>query len=134
MAGDDRDGTWPAPRPLFTVVLDDGVSATFLEMSGMDGDLRAAVPEGAGSVVLHRGIFRNDDRFRRWRQAIGTPAVARRTVRITLADGQGVTTTTWTLNNAWPTKITGSDLDSAEDEVAVESVEIAYETIVVSAP
>jgi phage tail-like protein len=35
----------------------------------------------------------------------------------------------WTLNNAWPTKITGTDLKS-ENEIAVESVEMAYETLV----
>jgi phage tail-like protein len=40
----------------------------------------------------------------------------------------------WTLNNAWPTKVTGTDLKSEGNEVAVESVEIAYETLVISAP
>jgi len=40
----------------------------------------------------------------------------------------------WTLNNALPTKITGTDLKSEANEVATESLELAYETLVVSTP
>jgi phage tail-like protein len=40
----------------------------------------------------------------------------------------------WTLNNAWPTKITGTNLKSEGNEVAVESIELAFETLTVSAP
>ena len=40
---------------------------------------------------------------------------------------------TWTLNNAWPTKVTGTDLKSDGNEVAVESIEIAFETLEVKA-
>jgi phage tail-like protein len=36
---------------------------------------------------------------------------------------------TWTLNNAWPTKVTGTDLKSNGNEVAVESIDIAFETM-----
>ena len=48
------------------------------------------------------------------------------------ADEKGAAKMTWTLNNAWPTKITGTDLKSEGNEVAVESIEIAYETLVVA--
>ena len=40
---------------------------------------------------------------------------------------------TWTLTNAWPTKVTGTDLKSDGSEVAIESLEIAYETLTVKA-
>jgi phage tail-like protein len=40
---------------------------------------------------------------------------------------------TWTLNNAWPTKITPTDMKSDGNEAAIESIEIAYETIKVEA-
>jgi len=55
-------------------------------------------------------------------------------VIVNLLDESGAVAMTWTLNNAFPTKITGTDLKSDGNEVAVESVELAYETLVISAP
>lgn len=51
-----------------------------------------------------------------------------------LPDETGVPKMVWTLNNAWPTKVSGTDLNSEGNEVTVESLEIACETIAVSAP
>ena len=41
---------------------------------------------------------------------------------------------TWTLQNSFPVKVTGTDLKSQGNEVAVESIEIAFETMTVTAP
>jgi phage tail-like protein len=38
----------------------------------------------------------------------------------------------WTLANAWPTKITSTELKSEGNEVAVESIEIAHEGLTVA--
>ena len=53
------------------------------------------------------------------------------TVIIQLLDQQGNPTMTWTLTNAWPTKITGTDLKSDGNEVAVETIEIAHEGLTI---
>jgi phage tail-like protein len=53
---------------------------------------------------------------------------------VNLLDETGAPKMVWTLNNAWPTKITGTDLKSEGNEVAVESIELAFETLAVSAP
>ncbi len=37
----------------------------------------------------------------------------------------------WTLKNAWVAKYTGPDLNASVSEVAIESVELAYEEIIV---
>ncbi len=37
----------------------------------------------------------------------------------------------WTLTNAWVTKYNGPDLDAKTSDVAIESVEIAYEELVI---
>jgi len=37
----------------------------------------------------------------------------------------------WTLHNAWPTKISATDLKSDESEVAIESIEIAHEGLTI---
>jgi phage tail-like protein len=59
--------------------------------------------------------------------------ISRRAVIINLLDETGTPKMVWTLHNAWPTRITGTDLKSEGNEVAVESVEIAYETLEVKA-
>ena len=38
---------------------------------------------------------------------------------------------TWVLTNAWVTKYTGPDLNASTSEVAIESVEIAYEELTI---
>jgi phage tail-like protein len=37
----------------------------------------------------------------------------------------------WTLKNAWVTKYTAPDLDAKNSDVAIESVEIAYEELII---
>jgi phage tail-like protein len=59
--------------------------------------------------------------------------IARSTVVINLLDESGSPKIVWTLNNAFPTKVTGTDLKSQGNEVAVETVEIAYETLTIKA-
>jgi phage tail-like protein len=58
--------------------------------------------------------------------------IKRRTVLIKLLDENGKVTMQWQLNNAWPTKITGTDLKSDGNEVAVDTLEICHEQLVVT--
>ena len=37
----------------------------------------------------------------------------------------------WKLLNAWPTKVTGTDLKSTGNEVSVETIEIAHEGLTI---
>jgi phage tail-like protein len=53
-------------------------------------------------------------------------------VTISLLDEAGAATMVWTLTNAWPTKITGTDLKSEGNEVAIESIEIAHEGLTIA--
>ena len=55
--------------------------------------------------------------------------VARRLVIIRLLNENNKVTMQWNLNNAWPTKISSTDLKSDGNEVAVDTIEIAYETL-----
>jgi phage tail-like protein len=87
-----------------------------------------------GNVTMRKGIFVNDQRFWDWYNEIKMNTIARRTVVVNLLDETGSPKMVWTLNNAFPTKITGTDLKSEGNEVAVESVEIAFETLTVAAP
>lgn len=58
--------------------------------------------------------------------------IERKTVVISLLDEGGNPTMVWTLNNAWPTKITGTDMKSDGNEVAVETIEVAHEGLTIA--
>ena len=55
----------------------------------------------------------------------------RKPVTISLLDEAGVPTMVWTLANAWPTKISGTDLKATGNEVAVETIVIAHEGLTI---
>jgi len=87
-----------------------------------------------GNVTMRKGVFPSGASFWTWYDEIKMNTIKRRTVVISLLDEAGNPRMVWTLNNAWPTKITGTDLKSDGNEVAVESIEIAFETLTVAAP
>ncbi len=38
----------------------------------------------------------------------------------------------WRLTNAWPTKVTGTDVKAQGNEVAVDTIEIAHEGLTIA--
>jgi len=147
--GSVQDQTWPMVKFRFEV--DFGTEWTgiaFQEVSGLemetqvieyrhsDSPLFSAIKMPGitkyGNVTMKRGVFVNDTAFWNWMTAIKMNTISRKTVTIKLLDESGAVTMQWILNNAWPTKITSTDLKSEGNEVAVESLEIAFETLVVS--
>ena len=149
MAGEKQDTVWPLPKFYFTVQLGDDKSVTFQEVDGLDSEtqiieyrhgnspvfypLKMPGLGRVGNVTMRKGIFVNDKAFWTWYNEIKLNTIKRRTVVISLLDETGNPKRTWTLNDAWPTKITGTDLKSEGNEVAIESIEIAYQTLTVAA-
>jgi phage tail-like protein len=141
---------WPLPKFQFSVDFGGGMHVNFQEMTGLDaetkpieyrhGDSPSFYPikmpglGKVGNVTLRKGIFVNDTKFWTWYDEIKLNTIKRQTVVVNLLDETGAPKMVWTLNNAFPTKMTSTDLNSEGNEVAVESVEIAYETMVISAP
>jgi phage tail-like protein len=144
-----QSSTWPLPKFYFSVQLGDDKDVTFQEVSGLESETKPIeyrhgnspvfapikMPGLArvGNVTMKKGIFAKDAKFFSWYSEIKLNTIKRRTVIISLLDETGNPKMTWTLNNAWPTKITGTDLKSEGNEVAVESIEIAFETLQVKA-
>src|SRR4030095_15031801 len=87
----------------------------------------------SGNVTMRKGIFTNDHKLWTWFSQIKMGAVSRRTVVVSLLDQAGAPTMAWTLHNAWPTKITGTDLKSEGNEVAIETLELAFERMEIKA-
>jgi len=149
MAGEVQDTVWPLPKFYFSVQLGDDKSISFQEVDGLNSETQVIEYRHGnspifypikmpglgrvGNVTMRKGIFVKDDKFFKWYSEIKLNVIKRRTVVVNLLDEAGNPKMTWTLNNAWPTKITGTDLKSEGNEVAVESVEIAFETLTIAA-
>lgn len=149
MAGETQDSNWPLPKFHFEVdITDVGTKLPFQEVSGLDietqiieyragnsptfSTIKMPGIAKSGNVTLKKGIFAKDNKFFEWQQNIKMNTIKRSTVTIKLLDESGSPTMTWTLTNAWPTKITGTDLKSDGNEVAVESLELAHEGITIA--
>lgn len=138
---------WPLPKFHFQVKWDSNVMS-FQEVSGLDvqseeikyrhGDskdfsvIKMPGLKKVGNVTMKKGIFKADNKFWDWFNQIKMNTIKRVPVTIMLLDETGAATMTWTLANAWPTKITGTDLKSEGNEVAVESIEIVHEGLTIA--
>jgi len=147
--GSQQDAVWPMPQFRFSVDFEDDIAnIAFQEVSGLDTEaqiieyrhsdssvLKPVKMSGTvkyGNVTMKRGICVNDNKFWDWYSEIKMNTIKRRKVVIRLLDEAGKVTMTWTLENAWPTKITSTDLKSEGNEVAIETLELAHENLTVS--
>lgn len=138
---------WPLPKFYFQVKWGDQ-EMSFQEVSGLDiestpieyrhGDskefsvIKMPGIKKTGNVTMKKGIFKGDNKFWTWFSKIKMNVIERLAVTISLLDEGGAPTMVWTLANAWPTKITGTDLKSDGNEVAIESIEIAHEGLTIT--
>ncbi len=133
---------WPLPKFHFKVMWDSQVMS-FQEVSGLDiqseeikyraGDskifsvIKMPGMTKFGNVTMKKGIFKGDNKFWDWISQIKMNTVKRLPITISLLDEGGEATMVWTLKNAWPTKVTGTDLKAEGNEVAIETIEIVHE-------
>jgi len=138
---------WPLPKFYFQVKWDSNVMS-FQEVSGLDieaqpieyrhGDskefstIKMPGIKKTGNVTMKKGVFKSDNKFWDWFNQIKMNTIKRIPITISLLDEAGGSTMVWTLTNAWPTKITGTDLKADGNEVAVETIEIAHEGLTVA--
>mgnify|MGYP001554810610 FL=1 len=86
-----------------------------------------------GNITMKKGVFKGDNKFWDWLNQIKLNTIKRVPVIISLLDEAGNDTMIWTLTNAWPTKISSTDLKSEGNEVAIESIEIVHEGLTIEA-
>ncbi|TAJ54136.1 MAG: phage tail protein [Chitinophagaceae bacterium] len=84
-----------------------------------------------GNVTLKKGVFKSDKSMWAMYNAVKMNTIARKTVTICLLDESNAPAMTWKLSNAFPVKMTVTDMKSDSNEVAVETMELAYEGITI---
>ena len=121
--------------------------AAFQEISGLDGENQPIeYREGADpmntvrklpglekypNLTLKRGITGSTALYQ-WRKEVrdgGTAFPPTRDVTVQLLDEQHQPVMKWKLTNAWCAKLTGPSLNAKGNEIAIETMELAYDRI-----
>ena len=136
----------------FKVALD-GETATdfagFMEISGLDSEnavieYREGADQIAGSgaylskqpglehyspVTMRRGMTDNLTLWTDLRQSVRNATNTPKTLTVTLQDENHKPVRSWTLTNAWVSKMSGPSLNAKGNEIAIESIEVVYDRL-----
>lgn len=145
--GSAQNAIWPLPTFRFQVTWGDQKDIPFQEVSGLDSEtqiieyrhsntqafstIKMPGIKKFGNVTMKKGVFTKDNKFWDWYAQITMNTIKRITVIVQLLDEKGAPTMTWTLLNAWPTKISSPTLKSDGNEVAIQTIEIAHEGLTI---
>lgn len=133
---------WPLSKFRFQVQWDSAVMH-FEEVSGLDAESQPIEYRSGNSpqfnvlkmpglkkfsdVTLKKGVSISGSKLWDWLNQLKTGTVQRKQVTIRLLDEGGVPVMTWTLSNAWPNKVSGTDLKAQGNDVAVEFIVLSHE-------
>ncbi len=134
--------TYPLPKFAFQVKWDDA-EFVFSEVSGLTAESQVIEYRSGnskmnstvkmpgllkyGNVTLKKGMFKDDKTMWEKFKALNMNTIKRETILISLLDEERHVVMSWTLLNAFPVKITVTDMKSDANEVALESIELAHE-------
>ena len=156
----DGQSSYPLTKMNFLVTVDNvSGTAAFTEVTGIEatvdviefrqGNSGSPSPVKLPGLVKHGNVtlkfgYVMDSAFKTWIQECVSEhrgEMPRSKVQIEMIDINGgapsqlVTSITgarvWVLTNAWVTKYNAPDLNASTSEVAIESVEIAYEELII---
>lgn len=80
-----------------------------------------------GDLTLKRGIFAADNEFYDWWNKVSLNTIERRDITISLLNESHDPVVIWKVKNAWPMKVTSTDLNSSGNETAIETLVLAHE-------
>jgi len=125
----------------------DGNQLSFQEVSGLEAELEIEeITEGGvntfkhrlpkavkyNNLVLKRGFIKEDNILVEWFkssiQNIFEGGVDLKPILVQLLDEKGNPTISWNVVDAYPIKLSMSNLNSQNSELAIESVEFAYQS------
>lgn len=102
----------------------DGASKEYvkLQMPGM---------QSFGDLTLKRGTFAGDNEFYEWWNTVSLNTIERRDITISLLNEEHEPVVVWKVKNAWPTKVTSTELNATSNEVAIETLVLAHEGLTI---
>ena len=80
-----------------------------------------------GNITLKRGTFKSDNEFYKWWNSKSLGKIERRDLTVSLLNENHEPVIVWKVKNAWPTKITSTDLKADGNDVALEQLDLAHE-------
>lgn len=143
------------PLPKFHFQVDwGGTQIGFTEVSGLDVETEVieyrhgASPEyhktkqpgmtKFSNITLKRGTFKSDNEYYDWwketklfEEGNATGSIYRRDITIKLLDENHQPVVVWKVKRAWPTKVQSTDLKADGNEIAIESIELVHEGLVI---
>jgi len=136
------------PLPKFHFLVEWGGSKIgFTEVSGLDITTEVieyrdgASPEYSkikmpgqrkfSNITLKRGTFKGDNQFYNWFNTVSLNTIERRDLTISLLNEKHEPVIVWKVKNAWPSKVSPTDLKADGNEVAIESLELAHEGLTI---
>jgi len=79
------------------------------------------------NVTLKRGIVKGNNQFFQWLSTVKLNTVERRDLVISLLNEDHQPVMVWNVMRAFPVKVEGPQLKATDNEVAIESIELAHE-------
>ena len=126
----------------FSVEIDSVFVAGFSDVTGLqseieveeyrEGGLNEYIHKCAGPVkytsnlILKKGVTDNTELWTWYKQAM-QGSVQRKRVTVVLMNSAGEEWRRWILQNAYPVKWTGPDMKASASEVAIETLELAHD-------
>lgn len=145
----NQETSWPTPSFHFKVTFGNKGEMSFQEVSGLDNEVdiieyragnsksfsKVKMPDlkKFSDITLKRGLFRENMALLDYFNGIHANAIQRETVTIQLLDETHQSLFTWTLQNAFPTKITIFDFNSPNNEVAIDEIMLSHEGLTIEA-
>jgi phage tail-like protein len=83
------------------------------------------------NITLKRGTFQGDNQFYSWFNTVNLNKIERRDLTISLLNENHEPVVVWKVKNAWPTKITPTDLKADGNDIAIETLELAHEGLTI---
>ena len=138
------------PLPKFHFVVEwGGTKIGFTEVSGMEVETEVieyrdgASPEynkvkmpgmqKYSDITLKRGTFQSDNEFYQWWNTVKLNTIERRDITISLLNENHEPVIVWKVKNAWPSKVTATDLKSDASEAAIETLVLVHEGLIMEA-
>ena len=134
--------TWPLVKFSFRVKIGD-TEILFQEVTGLNAETQVIEYRAGnskqfstvkmpginkyGNVTLKKGIFKDSKALWDMYKKVTMNTFERKTVTISLLDEANNEAMNWELTNAFPCKMTVTDMKSDNNEPAIETMELAHE-------